>query len=95
MFSVDLDDDNRIRSTYKANIYDMPFGMFVGLNNHFLSVIYVGVLLTKETAESFSWAFREFVSMMGGKPPVTMLTGYCFTCIAYFQDVSAMLFFSR
>lgn len=71
MFSVDLDDDNRIRSTYKANIYDMPFGMFVGLNNHFLSVIYVGVLLTKETAESFSWAFREFVSMMGGKPPVT------------------------
>uniref|UniRef100_A0A8R7QKU7 Protein FAR1-RELATED SEQUENCE n=1 Tax=Triticum urartu TaxID=4572 RepID=A0A8R7QKU7_TRIUA len=26
--------------TYKTNLYDMPFGLFVGVNNHFQSVLY-------------------------------------------------------
>jgi hypothetical protein len=65
-------------TTYKTNIYNMPFGMFVGVNNHFQSVIYAGVLLTRETTESFAWAFKTFVEMMGGKAPVTMLTGMYF-----------------
>ncbi|XP_051189963.2 protein FAR1-RELATED SEQUENCE 5-like [Lolium perenne] len=61
-------------TTYETNIYKMPFGMFVGVNNHFQSVIFAGVLLTNETAANFKWAFQEFVAMMGGKPPQTMLT---------------------
>lgn len=64
-------------TTYETNIYKMPFGMFVGVNNHCQSVIYAGVLLTNETAEDFKWAFEEFVTMMGGKAPITMLTGMC------------------
>lgn len=64
-------------TTFGTNIYKMPFGMFVGVNNHFQSVIFAGVLLTNETALSFNWVFAEFVAMMGGKPPVTILTDQC------------------
>ncbi|KAM3389621.1 hypothetical protein ACQJBY_011645 [Aegilops geniculata] len=60
-------------TTYETNIYKMPFGMFVGVNNHFQSIIFAGVLLTNETTEYFDWAFKEFVLMMGGKAPCTML----------------------
>jgi hypothetical protein len=62
-------------TTYKTNQYDMPFGMFVGVNNHFQSTILAGVLMTNETTEIFKWVFREFVSLMGGNAPATILTG--------------------
>lgn len=79
-------------ATYKTNIYNMPFGMFVGVNNHFQSVIYAGVLLTHETIESFSWAFKTFVEMMGGKAPVTMLTGMLFCVFPFdFENVLSIV----
>jgi hypothetical protein len=62
-------------TTYKTNIYKMPFGMFVRVNNHFQSVIFAGVLLSNERVVNFKWAFLEFIAMMGGKAPQTMLTG--------------------
>ncbi|KAM3370713.1 hypothetical protein ACQJBY_018202 [Aegilops geniculata] len=61
-------------TTYGTNIYKMPFGMFVGVSNHFESVIFAGVFLTNEKEENFCWAFKQFVAMMGGKHPVTILT---------------------
>lgn len=62
-------------TTYCTNIYKMPFGIFVGVNNHFQSIIFAGVLMTDETADSFEWVFNEFVVLMGGKRPQTILTG--------------------
>jgi hypothetical protein len=62
-------------TTYKTNKYEMPFGLFVGVNNHFQSVLLAGVLLTDETIETFRWVFREFAKLMGGKEPGTILTG--------------------
>ena len=98
MFSVDTDDNGRIKSlmwtdtrsrmqyehfgdvvsfdtTFKTNLYDMPFGLFVGVNNHFQTVLLGGVLMTDEKIESFQWVFKEFAALMGGKEPKTILTG--------------------
>jgi hypothetical protein len=62
-------------TTYRTNRYDMPFGLFVGVNNYFQSIILGGVLMTNETIEAFEWVFSEFVKLMGGKAPATILTG--------------------
>jgi hypothetical protein len=62
-------------TTYRTNLYNLPFGLFVGVNNHFQSIIFGGVLLTEETTDAFKWTFRNFVSIMGGRAPETILTG--------------------
>ena len=62
-------------TTYRTNLYSLPFGIFVGVNNHFQSIVFGGVLLISEKAEDFEWAFRCFLEVMGGVAPSTMLTG--------------------
>lgn len=62
-------------TTYRTNLYNMPFGLFVGINQHFQSIVFGGVLLTSETTESFTWVFSEFCKMMNGRRPRTILTG--------------------
>ena len=44
-------------TTYRRNLYDMPFGSFVGVNNHYQSIILAGVLMCDEQEESFEWVF--------------------------------------
>jgi hypothetical protein len=98
MYSIDPDDDGRIKTlmwtnsrsrmqyeyfgdaitfdtTYKTNKYEMPFGLFVGVNNHYRSVLLGGVLMTDESIDSFKWVFKEFAKLMGGRTPKTILTG--------------------
>lgn len=62
-------------TTYRTNQYDLPFGIFVGVNNHLQSIIFRGVLLNHETTEDFEWTFKKFVEIMDGKHPDTILTG--------------------
>ncbi|KAL6652045.1 hypothetical protein ACP70R_010970 [Stipagrostis hirtigluma subsp. patula] len=64
-------------TTYRTNLYNMPFGIFVGVNNHFQSVIFGGVFFREETVDAFSWAFSTFVKTMGGRLPRTFLTDQC------------------
>lgn len=40
-------------TTYRTNLYDMAFVLFVGVNNNFQSIILAGVLMRDEQVESF------------------------------------------
>lgn len=64
-------------TTYCTNIYKMPFGLFVGVNNHFQTTIFGGVFMKDETIHSFKWVFSEFLSLMGGKLLQTVFAGLC------------------
>ena len=61
-------------TTYRINLYNLPFGLFIGVNHHFQTVVFGTVLLTEETTEAFRWAFNSFIETMGSHPK-TILTG--------------------
>lgn len=62
-------------TTYKTNMYDMPLGVFVGVNNHLQSTIFACTLVRDESEESFAWIFRTFLRCMNQKHPTIILTG--------------------
>uniref|UniRef100_K4A135 Protein FAR1-RELATED SEQUENCE n=1 Tax=Setaria italica TaxID=4555 RepID=K4A135_SETIT len=55
-------------TTYRTNLYNLPFVLFVDdANHHFQSVIFGTVLLlTEETSDAFQWSFCTFVEAMDG-----------------------------
>ncbi|WVZ14801.1 hypothetical protein V8G54_012367 [Vigna mungo] len=59
---------------YRINRYDMPLGLWVGVNNHGSSIFFGCVLLRDEKIPSFTWALKSFVRFVKGKCPQTILT---------------------
>lgn len=62
-------------TTYKTNLYDILFGLFVSVNNHFQSIIFGSVLMSNKKVDTFKWIFTEFFQMIGAPQPRTILTG--------------------
>ncbi|PWA55515.1 Protein FAR1-RELATED SEQUENCE 11 [Artemisia annua] len=45
-------------TTYKVNSYDMPFGIFVGVDNHGRTILFGCALLRNETTNTFKWLLK-------------------------------------
>jgi zinc finger SWIM domain-containing protein 3 len=42
-------------NTYKTNRFQMPFGIFTGVNNYGHNVCFAGALMIDETEDNFIW----------------------------------------
>nr|XP_043625947.1 protein FAR1-RELATED SEQUENCE 11-like [Erigeron canadensis] len=45
-------------TTYKVNAYDMPYALFVGINNHGNTILFGTALLRNETVKTFRWLMK-------------------------------------
>lgn len=45
-------------TTYKVNSYDMPCGIFVGIDNHGKTILFGCALLRNETVSTFTWLMK-------------------------------------
>ncbi|KAK6945532.1 FAR1 DNA binding domain [Dillenia turbinata] len=61
-------------TTHRLTAFDMPLGIWVGINNYGLPCFFSCVLLREESLRSFSWALKAFLKFMKGKAPQTILT---------------------
>ncbi|XP_057452114.1 protein FAR1-RELATED SEQUENCE 11-like [Lotus japonicus] len=61
-------------TTHRLTAFDMPLGIWVGINNYGMPCFFGCVLLRDETVKSFSWAVKAFLGFMNGKAPQTILT---------------------
>lgn len=61
-------------TTHRLTAFDMPLGIWVGINNYGMPCFFGCVLLREESVRSFSWALKAFLGFMYGKAPQTILT---------------------
>ncbi|CAA0824777.1 Protein FAR1-RELATED SEQUENCE 11, partial [Striga hermonthica] len=61
-------------TTHRLTAFDMPLGIWVGVNNYGMPCFFGCVLLHEENLRSFSWALKAFLGFMNGKSPQTILT---------------------
>ncbi|XP_052192880.1 protein FAR1-RELATED SEQUENCE 11 [Diospyros lotus] len=61
-------------TTHRLTAFDMPLGIWVGINNYGMPCFFGCVLLREENLRSFSWALKAFLGFMNGKAPQTLLT---------------------
>ena len=61
-------------NTYQTNRFDMPFGIFTGVNNYEQSTCFAGTLMISETSESFIWVFEHFLKLMNHHALKALLT---------------------
>ncbi|OVA11616.1 FAR1 DNA binding domain [Macleaya cordata] len=61
-------------TTHRLTAFDMPLGIWVGVNNYGMPCFFGCVLLREENTRSYSWALKAFLGIMNGKAPETILT---------------------
>ncbi|CAA7396520.1 unnamed protein product [Spirodela intermedia] len=61
-------------TTHRLTAFNMPLGIWIGVNNYGMPCLFGCVLLREENLESFSWALKAFLRFMNGRVPQTVLT---------------------
>ncbi|CAB4405287.1 unnamed protein product [Rhizophagus irregularis] len=61
-------------NTYKTNRFQMPFGIFTGVNNYGYSICFADALMIDETEDNFIWVFTKFLEMVNQHAPLVILT---------------------
>jgi hypothetical protein len=64
-------------TTFLTNRYNVPFAPFVGVSPHGRTYLFACAFIVNETANSFKWAFEQFLEAMGGKHPISIITDQC------------------
>lgn len=64
-------------NNYLSNKFEIPLVAFVGINHHGQSVLLGCGLLAGETAESYVWLFKAWLTCMSGRSPQTIVTDRC------------------
>ncbi|XP_024035543.1 protein FAR1-RELATED SEQUENCE 5-like [Citrus sinensis] len=59
---------------YKTNAYHKPLVTLVGTNYYFRTTIFGFALLADETIDSYTWLLQTFLSTMGNRKPVSVIT---------------------
>lgn len=61
-------------TTHRLTAFDMPLGIWVGMNNYGMPCFFGCVLLREENLRTYSWALKAFLGFMNAKSPQTILT---------------------
>ncbi|KAK9713996.1 hypothetical protein RND81_06G064200 [Saponaria officinalis] len=58
---------------HRVNSYDMPFAIFIGIDNHGRTILFGCALFRDETFATFQWLMKTFVKLMK-KSPKTIIS---------------------
>ncbi|XP_021742871.1 protein FAR1-RELATED SEQUENCE 5-like [Chenopodium quinoa] len=61
-------------TTYRTNKYNLICAPIVGLNNHWLNVMFGCAFIANEKKETFEWVLDTFKKSMGGSEPASIFT---------------------
>lgn len=59
---------------YRVYQYRVPFAPFTGVNHHGQTILFGCALLLDDSEASFIWLFKTFLTAMGDRPPVSIIT---------------------
>ncbi|XP_010555142.1 PREDICTED: protein FAR1-RELATED SEQUENCE 9 isoform X2 [Tarenaya hassleriana] len=59
-------------TTYRSNMYRVPFAAFTGFNHHGQPVLFGCALILNESESSFAWLFHTWIHAMSARPPVSI-----------------------
>ncbi|XP_057432331.1 protein FAR1-RELATED SEQUENCE 5-like [Lotus japonicus] len=61
-------------ATYKKNKYKRPLVVFSGVNHHNQTIVFAAALVSNEKVETYIWLLEQFLDVMKGKAPISVMT---------------------